>query len=222
MKGIFYRFPKNLLKCFWGRNIFWHVLAIILTYFLVTFGFDWSYYQATRIPTLNSLFFPAVLLGGLLPFLIPAVLLVVSAVKKSFQAKNTAFVLAQSAIIGLIIAAFYKSITGRAHPAHEILMSVDITRIFNFGPFTNGIFWGWPSTHTTIAFAMAVSLVMIYPKNKILKVLAIAYALYVGIGVSMTIHWFSDFIAGIIFGSLVGYIVGKSFLGRYAALSSKN
>jgi membrane-associated phospholipid phosphatase len=40
---------------------------------------------------------------------------------------------------------------------------------------------------------------------------AITYSLYVGIGVSMTIHWFSDFIAGAIIGTVVGVVVGKSF-----------
>ena len=35
--------------------------------------------------------------------------------------------------------------------------------------------------------------------------------LYVGIGVSLTIHWFSDFVAGVIFGSVIGIVVGKSF-----------
>jgi membrane-associated phospholipid phosphatase len=27
----------------------------------------------------------------------------------------------------------------------------------------------------------------------------------------MTIHWFSDFVAGAIFGSVIGVVVGKSF-----------
>ena len=40
----------------------------------------------------------------------------------------------------------------------------------------------------------------------------LAYAFYVGIGVSATIHWFSEFAAGGIFGTLVGVVVGKSML----------
>jgi hypothetical protein len=34
---------------------------------------------------------------------------------------------------------------------------------------------------------------------------------YVGVGISMTIHWFSDFVAGTIIGSVIGDVVGKSF-----------
>jgi hypothetical protein len=38
------------------------------------------------------------------------------------------------------------------------------------------------------------------------------HALYIGVGVSMTIHWFSDFSAGAIIGTAIGAVVGKSFL----------
>src|SRR6266404_5032806 len=49
------------------------------------------------------------------------------------------------------------------------------------------------------------------PRLSFLAVQAIAYALYVGVGVSMTIHWFSDFAAGAILGTVIGVVVGKSF-----------
>jgi hypothetical protein len=42
--------------------------------------------------------------------------------------------------------------------------------------------------------------------------LAIGYALYVGIGVSMAIHWLSNFVAGAILGTVIGGVVGESFL----------
>ncbi|HTV62754.1 MAG TPA: hypothetical protein VMH30_09320, partial [Verrucomicrobiae bacterium] len=46
--------------------------------------------------------------------------------------------------------------------------------------------------------------------KKWLCIAAILYACYIGIGVSMTIHWFSDFAAGAIIGMVVGTTVGKS------------
>jgi len=52
-------------------------------------------------------------------------------------------------------------------------------------------------------------------EKKWVRYAAMAYALYVGIGVSMTIHWFSDFAAGIIFGSMIGMVVGKSYRERF-------
>jgi hypothetical protein len=53
---------------------------------------------------------------------------------------------------------------------------------------------------------------MLFPKQRWVGYVAMAYAFYVGIGVSMTIHWFSDFSAGAIIGSVIGVVVGKCFL----------
>jgi hypothetical protein len=40
---------------------------------------------------------------------------------------------------------------------------------------------------------------------------ALLYAFYIGLSVSMTAHWFSDFASGIIFGIIAGTTVGRSF-----------
>ncbi len=82
---------------------------------------------------------------------------------------------------------------------------------FQFGFLKGGIFWGWPSSHTTIAFAMSVCLITLFPKHKFVLVLALVYALYVGLGVSVSIHWLSEFVAGAMIGSMVGRTVGESF-----------
>jgi hypothetical protein len=41
---------------------------------------------------------------------------------------------------------------------------------------------------------------------------ALLYAFYIGLGVSVTIHWFSEFVAGAIIGSVIGTVVGRSFI----------
>jgi membrane-associated phospholipid phosphatase len=105
---------------------------------------------------------------------------------------------------------FHPAVTGRVHPSHGV--SADISHIFQFGFLRGGVFWGWPSSHTTIAFAMAVTLFQLFPKQRWLGYVVITYAFYIGIGVSMTIHWFSDFLAGAIIGTAIGAVVGKTFL----------
>ena len=104
---------------------------------------------------------------------------------------------------------FFKAVTGRVHPAHSV--GADISHVFRFGWMRGGVFWGWPSSHTTIAFAMAVTVFTLCPKQRWLGWMAILNAFYVGLGVSMTIHWFSDFAAGAIIGSVIGAVVGKDF-----------
>ena len=58
---------------------------------------------------------------------------------------------------------------------------------------------------------MAACLITLYPRNKILVFFASLYALYIGLGVSVTIHWFSEFVAGAIIGSVIGTVVGRRF-----------
>ncbi len=58
------RLFKNLVGCFSGNNLIWHVSAIVLTYVLVAGGFDWWYFEATRSAVLQSILFPAAMIGG--------------------------------------------------------------------------------------------------------------------------------------------------------------
>jgi hypothetical protein len=58
---------------------------------------------------------------------------------------------------------------------------------------------------------MAFTVFTLFRRNKYLGTGAIIYAFYIGIGVSMTIHWFSDFLAGAMIGTMIGLVVGKSF-----------
>jgi membrane-associated phospholipid phosphatase len=210
MKQFLSTLPRNILDCFKGQRIIWHISAIILTFSLVTSGFDGLYFASTRNPTLRSWMFSAVPIGGLLPIALPLVLLTIGRISRSAGATLAAWAVGQAEFIGALVAAAYKAITGRAHPSHGA--GADLSHIFHFGFLRGGVFWGWPSSHTTIAFAMAVTLFRLFPKQRWLGCVAITYALYIGLGVSMTIHWFSDFAAGAIIGSAIGAVVGKSFL----------
>ncbi|MDB5190240.1 MAG: phosphoesterase PA-phosphatase related protein [Parcubacteria group bacterium] len=203
--------PPNLLRCFAPRYLPWHVLAVVLTAVIVRSGLDWSYFVATK--NVYLLFFPALIIGGLLPIILPLGLLVYGARKKKEKITYAGWLLAQAALLGSIVSSIYKTFTGRLQPnLHNY--AVDISHSFQFGFFRHGIFWGWPSSHTTIAFSMAVALVVMYPKKRWLVYVALLYALYIGLGVSMSIHWLSDAVAGVILGSVVGVVVGRSF-ARY-------
>jgi len=213
LAGFLYQLPKNAVRCFHGYNLLWHLLAIALTCIIVTSDFDWNYFIFTRIPLLRTFLFPAVRLGMILPVVVPLILLIIGVPKKALKIRNTAFALGQAAILGLAISSFYKAFTGRIPPPHFLNHDalVDDSHGFRFGFLRGGMFWGWPSSHTTVAFAVAVTLWKLYPENKLLRYTAFLYACYVGIGVSATIHWFSDFIAGAIIGSVIGAVIGNSF-----------
>jgi hypothetical protein len=211
VKQFFSSLPRNILGCFQGRMILWHLLAIALTFILVQSGFDWFYFSSTRSPVLREWMFPAAPIGGLVPLALPLILILSGFINSRPRISLTGWAIGQSEFLGSLISSAYKAFTGRVHPAmHEV--GSDISHVFRFGFLRGGMFWGWPSSHTTIAFAMAVTVFTIFPKQRWLGWLAIAYALYIGLGVSMTIHWFSDFVAGAILGTVIGVVVGRSFL----------
>ena len=205
--------PGNLASCFQGRLIIGHLFAIGLTAILVLSGFDAYYFAVTRNPVLFSWAFPAAPIGGLLPITLPWMLLLLGIMGRKPTISLAGWAIAQAALIGSLISSAYKAVTGRVHPPLTIGPDAnhDFSHGFRFGLFRGGVFWGWPSSHTTIAFAMAFTVFTLFPRKKWLGISAILYAFYIGLGVSMTIHWFSDFAAGMIIGTMVGLTVGKSF-----------
>lgn len=220
MVGLMHRLPRNLLAIFAGYNLAWHALAIVLTVLIVESDFDWTWYVWTRDETLWLLARPAIILGGLIPILgIPSLLLA------GWVAKNRAFrtvgwALGQAALLGYVISSSYKAFTGRIPPPFTLRFHgemaghgplVDTSHGFQLGFLRGGIFWGWPSGHTTVAFAMTVCLIALWSRHKPRGYLLLLYPLYVGLSVSVSIHWLSEFVAGVIIGSVIGGVVGNSF-----------
>lgn len=215
MFPLLYQFPHTILKIFSGRNLLFHLAAIVLTFVIVTTGFDWTYFLYFHDSVVRRLLFPAVWIGFFVPVLLPVILLITGFILKNFLIRNVGWALGQAAFTGWLIASFYKVFTGRPGPKfHSHVALHDISHIFRFGLWRGGIFWGWPSSHTTVACAMAFTLFFMFRENKWVRYLAPLYALFIGIGVSMSIHWFSDFVAGAIFGYVAGSAIGKSFLSR--------
>lgn len=217
-KILVHNFFKNFAAVFRLRNLVWHALATVLTFIIVRSDFDWWWF--THLQPLWWLAVPAVFAGIALPFLVPIGLMVYGWIRRSTRAIFLAGVLGQAGILGDIVASIYKAFTGRKPPefmhgtgAFNVVVphTGDYSHGFQFGFLRGGVFWGWPSSHTTVAFAMSVALIMLFPKNALVRWLALLYAFYIGLGVSFTIHWFSEFVAGAIIGAVIGYVVGKAF-----------
>ena len=206
--------PRNIATTFLGWNLLWHALAIGVTAVAVFSGFDWSYFSGTR--EINEMWYlPAVVTGAFLPFVAPVVLLAIGYgwrgdVRRREAVKRTGFAIGQAAVMAWLISSAYKAVTGRTEPPLAGAL-VDNSHAFSFGFMEYGVFWGWPSGHTTTAFAMVVTLVKVLAGHTPLKIVALCYAFYIGLGISISIHWFSDFAAGAIIGSAIG-IVGQELV----------
>ncbi len=202
-----------IFKSFSGKNIFAHILAIGLTAAIVLSGFDWYYFSLFHAIGFGYYLFPAAILGAFVPIFLPIYLLLSAKILKNKRRWTAAIALTLSVLAGSIISSFYKAFTGRIPPNQFDLIN-DISNGFNFGFLKHGIFWGWPSSHTTIAFAMAFTLIGLFPKNNMVRVCAFLYALYIGIGISTNIHWFSEFISGAIIGTVIGISTSTTFKNR--------
>ena len=158
MPELLHRLPRNLLASFTGRNLLWHALAIGLTIAIVMSGLDWSYYLATRGQTIQSLVRPAIVMGTFIPVSGTLILLLIGEVRKNRRLITTAWALGQAALLGYLISIAYKAFTGRLPPPFRGFRMttasdgslVDSSHGFQFGFLKGGVFWGWPSSHTTV------------------------------------------------------------------------
>ena len=122
----------------------------------------------------------------------------------------TGLAVGQAAILGVVASSVLKAFTGRVPPDKEELIN-DYSGEFRFGFLRGGVYEGWPSSHTATAFAMAATLMELYPDNAAIKYGGFAYAFLIGLGVSANIHWFSDAVAVAFIGYAIGRAVGREF-----------
>ncbi|OGE86020.1 MAG: hypothetical protein A3J48_03235 [Candidatus Doudnabacteria bacterium RIFCSPHIGHO2_02_FULL_46_11] len=219
MKTFLNKLLKNFVLVYSWPYLPWHLVAIVATYFLVTLGLDWYYFSLTRSLDISWLWVPAGILGGLLPILIPAVLFVIAKYHKDQDLFSKSLVLAQAAMLGWLVSSIYKVFTGRI-PPDLTNSAIDTSHGFRFGFWEGGIFWGWPSSHTTVAFAMVISFLVLGSVSRKAKYLAFIYALYIGFGASIGFHWFSESFAGVVIGTIVGVVVGRSYKLKNASINS--
>jgi hypothetical protein len=188
MRSLYLLITNSIRELLLPKALLVQALAIVVTAIIVLSGFDWWYFVTMHTSVLYPYFRPALPIGFFLPILLPILLYGIYSLKKKIILKTVAHTLTVSAFLSWALAAFYKALTGRIQPPH-IVTSVDMSRQFNFGFFEHGIFWGWPSSHTTVAFATMVALyIVLKEKHRTLGILALMYAWYIGIAVPFQIH----------------------------------
>ena len=218
LKMLSHRFGLNLMRSFFGINFAFHGLAILLTVGIVLTGMDWSWYQFfMRHVYLQTIFMSGAVLGSLVPFSVPIILFALGRKRKDKKLAAAGPMVGQAALLALIISSIYKVFTGRIPPGGLAATGGQYyLSQFRFGILNGGIWEGWPSGHTTTAFAMAIALSAYYPDNRWLRAGCIGYGLYIGFCMSTSIHWLSDVVAGALIGTAIGMTVAASFLARGA------
>lgn len=217
--GYWYQIDEQLLHSIIGYNSMNHAAAIGGTTLLVRYDIDWKYYLFFNDnKRLQLATFPAVIIGGLGPVILPAYLHYTAIKRGDTHRLYTAYAVGQATILSIAITSFYKSITGRLEPdIFRETRSLEQSKQFEFGFWNNGIFNGWPSGHATTAMAITSSLTEMYPNKTQSHIWWYLSAIYISFGISTNIHWLSDALAG----SLIGYGIGKS-VGRAFYAKSQN
>jgi PAP2 superfamily. len=218
LTDLFYHMDAHLLGSFTQNYGINHLLAASMTYGLVKGGIDWKWNNFANDKGISRIGFASVEVGGLAPILIPLALYGYGRSAQNEKLQVTALALGQAAILSVGISSAYKALTGRRPPDDRDVIrgKTDYSGDFKFGFLNRGAYDGWPSSHTMTAFAMATTLIELYPDNKTIEVASLAYASLIGVGVSTNIHWFSDAVGG----ALIGYSIGKTVGSGFNELSA--
>jgi len=192
-----------------------YAISVIGTLFLVGTGLDWAYLVFVLNVMPSSLLFVADLLGFILPVLLMLSSLIVLFVSRKKIYRMYAEATLYAILLGFSLSTVFKAFTGRTSPPHrhsgEKLVLIDNSNGFDFGFMNNHVIGGWPSSHTTIAFALAMTLTLLLPKRWYIKTTLFGIALFIGIGVTFGFHWLSEFVAGACLGTAIGLVVGRYY-----------
>ncbi len=209
------RYAKFVLQIFSVRFLPFHIGAVVLTALFVRTGFDWAYlvYMLNTVP--SQILFIADVTGFVLPVLLVIISTGVLIVSLKKVQRLYAEAVVYAILLGFTLSTIIKAFTGRTSPPHrhrgEDLILIDNSNGFDFGFMNHHVIGGWPSSHATIAFALATTLALLLPRRWHIRVVLFASALFIGLGVTFGFHWLSEFVAGACLGTVIGLVVGKHY-----------
>ena len=218
---LFGNFGNNIINSFKGDNLYLHLAGIASTFLLVSSNTDYKvekffnehegYGNAAR---------PVIRMGMYFPFVIGGSLYAYGKFNKDNEAVGASFAVLQSSLIAFLYNSLLKAVTGRPHPDwrnNDDMKS--LSKTFRFGFMRGGIFWGWPSGHTSSTMAVVSALTNFYPDKTWIKIAGYSYVAYMIFAVSSLnrggMHWFSDAIAAAFMSYAIGSTVGKYYRSQF-------
>lgn len=207
---------KNSGKTFtynYGLN---SVFMIAGTYILIQTETDWKWNRfAYGNKSVANAGLPLYYTGTFVPFIMPFSLYGAGYGRDNSKMQTAGIAVAQAGIITTALTTGLKMLTGRKLPGvleHERNYEEEnYSGDFAFGFWKRRALRGWPSGHTSAAWAMAAVLTEFYPNNIPLAIGLYTYAFCVGLSASVSMHWLSDIFAGALLGYAVGKTVGQHF-----------
>jgi membrane-associated phospholipid phosphatase len=219
--NLFGNFGNNIINSFKGDNIYLHLAGIASTFLIVSSNTDYKvekffnehegYGNAARPVIRLAMYFPFVVGGSLYAY---------GKLNKDNEAVGASFAVLQSSLIAFLYNSLLKALTGRPHPDWRNNNDMkDLSKTFRFGFMRGGIFWGWPSGHTSSTMAVVSALTNFYPDITWLKIAGYSYAAYMIFAVTSLnrggMHWFSDAIAAAFMSYAIGSTIGKYYRNQF-------
>ncbi len=223
---IFGNFGNNILDSFKGDNLYLHLAGIASTFLIVTQDIDYDVQKYfNEHEEFGKWTRPIVFTGTFLPFITGGSLYAYSKIQNDDETLGASFAVLQASLIEFLYNSTLKAITGREHPDWRNNSDMEsLSKTFRFGFMRGGIFWGWPSGHTSSTMAVVSALTNYYPDKTWLKIAGYSLVAYTILGVSSVnrggMHWFSDAIAAAFMAYAIGSTVGKYYRKIYSSRNS--
>jgi membrane-associated phospholipid phosphatase len=211
---------NNFLNSFKGNNLYLQLAGIASTALIVYTNTDYNVeHYFNQHEELGNLGRPPVHFAMWFPFVIGGSLYAYGKLGKDDEALGASFAVLQSSLLCFLYNSLLKAITGRPHPDwHHNSNMKDLSKTFRFGLLRGGIYWGWPSGHTSSTMAVVAALTSFYPHKTWLKIAGFGYVAYMMFAVTSLnrggMHWFSDAVAATFMSYTMGSTVGKFYRSK--------
>lgn len=211
----------NIVNSFEGNNLYLHLAGIASTALLASTSSDYYVFKYfNEHPAYGDAARPVIHFAQYFPFAIGGALYAHGKLNKDEEAVAASFAVLQSTVLAFAYNSLLKAITGRPHPNWREESDMEsLSKTFRFGFWRGGIFWGWPSGHTSSTMAVVSALTSFYPDKTWLKIAGYGYAAYMIFSVSSLnrggMHWFSDAVAAAFMSYAIGSTVGKFYRSQF-------
>lgn len=223
---LFGNFGNNIVNSFKGDNLYYHLAGVASTVLIVATSTDYHvhkfFYEHEEF---GEAAVPIIRAGMFIPFVTGGSLYAYGKLGKDDRAVAASFAVLQSSLIAFLYNSLLKAVTGRPNPdwQHHSDMK-ELSKTFRFGFLRGGIFWGWPSGHTSSAMAVVSSLTSFYNEKTWLKIAGYSLVAYMMYGVTSLhrggMHWFSDAVAAALMSYAIGSTVGKYYRSKFQGENS--
>lgn len=224
---LFGNFGNNIVNSFKGDNLYLHLAGVASTVLIVTTNTDYYVHDYFyKHEQFGNAAMPIIRYAIYFPFITGGSLYAYGKLNKDDRAVAASFAVFQSSIIALAYNSLLKAITGRPHPDWQDSTDMkSLSKTFRFGFLRGGVWWGWPSGHTSSMMAIVAALTNFYPEKTWLKITGYSLVAYMMFGVSSLhrggMHWFSDAVAAAFMSYAIGSTVGKYYRSKFQSTNGR-